>query len=71
MNEFKASDDFVSKVMNKIYEYEEHRMTGIFQLQGLLNYRPTRITLVAGSVFLALYNIFSIFLAVFIPVMCG
>ncbi len=67
MKEFKASTDFVSKVMGKIDSYERTKKAGLYFLKELTDYGAIRCMLTAGGVLSALYNIFMLFIWVFIP----
>jgi len=70
MTEFKPSDDFESKVMKRIFLYEERKKSKIFVLKRLLDYKSIRYAISAGGVFLALNNIYILFIYFFIPIAC-
>ena len=71
MKEFKASDNFVLQVMEMIHEHENKKITGMSLLKSMLDYRLVRFALASGSVLLAIYNVFTMFLVIFFPVTCG
>lgn len=70
MKKFEPSKDFVSRVMRRIFEYEENkrampRFSGTLFPTALLRY-----SMAGGGVLLGIINLIRLYYPVFSPVVC-
>jgi hypothetical protein len=65
MREFEASWDFVSKVMNRVREYEDGRAVDLPLSSRLVAFKFIRYAVSAGGLLLALANLMRLYFAVF------
>ena len=70
MKEFVPSQNFVRKVMQAVRECDAQEVNRTGIAGNLLSLRPIRITLSAGAVTIAIFNLIRIFLTFLSPTLC-
>ena len=71
MKEFQPSDDFVTRVMRSIYDYEKGRQTEKVSLfSTFVSLEIFQYALPAGGFILGLWNLARFYFAVLAPVIC-